>query len=82
MMVATFNGNPSAAIIFFYSPTNVMDKTDFIVFNNELSSLVRCITKHNILIIGGDMNAQIGKTTNSTYTTRQTEMGNIQQISR
>ena len=33
----------------------------------------------NVLIIGGDMNAQIGKkteTTNSAYTTRQTEMDN------
>ena len=33
---------------------------DIITFNNELSSLVWHIPKH-ILIIGGDINAQIGK---------------------
>ena len=38
MMVATFNGNPSATIISCYSPTNVSEETDLIVFYNELSS--------------------------------------------
>ena len=61
MMVATFNGNPSTSIISCYSPTNVSEETDLIAFYNELSSLIRSISKHNILIIGGDMNAQIGK---------------------
>ena len=51
MMGATFNGKPSATII-CNSPTNVSD---------ELSPLVRSIPKHNVLVIGGDMNAQIGK---------------------
>ena len=43
----------------------------------DLSSLVRSIPKYNVLIIGKDINAQIGKTltTNSAYTTSQTEMG-------
>ena len=60
-MVVTFNGNPSTAIISCYSPTNVSEETDLIVFYNELSSLVHSIPKHNILIIGRDMNVQIGK---------------------
>ena len=30
-------------------------------FYDEISSLVRSIRKHNVLNIGGDMNAQIGK---------------------
>ena len=34
MMVATFNGNPSAIII-CYSPTNVSEETDLIEFFNE-----------------------------------------------
>ena len=50
MMIATFNGYPSTTIITCYSPTN-----------KELSSLVRCIPKHDILVIGGDMNAQNGE---------------------
>ena len=60
-MVAMFNGNPSTKIIFCYSPTKVSKETDLIAFYNELSSLVRSIPKHNVLFIGRDMNAQIGK---------------------
>ena len=61
MMTATFNGNPRATIISCYSHTNVSEETELVAFYNELSSLVRSIPKHNVLVIGGDMNAQIGK---------------------
>ena len=61
MMAATFNGNPKATIISCYSPTNVSEETELVTFYEELSSLVRNIPKHNLLAIGGDMNAQIGK---------------------
>ena len=37
MMVAAFNGNPSATIISCYSPTNVSEETDRIAFYNVLS---------------------------------------------
>ena len=67
MMVATFNGNPSTTIISCYSPTNVSEETDLIVFYNELSSLVCSIPKCNILVIGRDMNAQIGKNVNHKF---------------
>ena len=60
-MVATFDGNPSATIISCYSPTNVSEETDLIALYNELSSLVYSIPKQNVLVIGGDMNAQNGK---------------------
>ena len=56
MIVVTFDGNPSTTIISCYSPINVSDETDLIAFYNELSSLVRSIPKHNVLIIEGDMN--------------------------
>ena len=61
------------------SPTNVSEETELVTFYDELSSLVRSIPKHNMLVIGGDMNAQIGKTetTNTASTTRQIGMGNI-----
>ena len=67
MMVAMFTGNPSATIISFYSPTNVSKEKDLITFYNELSSLVRCIPKHNVLIIGGDMIDQINKNVNNKF---------------
>ena len=50
-----------------YSSTNVSDETDIITFNNELCSLVRQIPKHNDLIIGGVMNAQIRKGGNNKF---------------
>ena len=67
MMVATFNGNPSTTIISCYSSTNVNEETDLSDFYNELSSLVRCLPKHNFLVIGGDTNAQIGKNVNHKF---------------
>ena len=51
MMVATFNGNPSATIISCYCPINVSEETDLIAYYNELSSLVRSILKH-VFVIG------------------------------
>ena len=61
MMTATFKGNPSATIISCYSPTDDTEETELITFYDELSSLERSIPNLNVLIIGGDMNAQIGK---------------------
>ena len=65
-MVATINGNPRATII-CYSSTNISEETDLITFYNELSSLVYSIPKHNVLLIGGDINAQIGKNVNHKF---------------
>ena len=44
---------------------------------------VHNIPKHNVLIIGADMNAQIGNNINNKFSlhTHQREMGNIKQIS-
>ena len=67
IMVGTFNSNPSTTIISCYSPTNVNDEMDFITFYNELSSLIHSILKHNVLTIGRDMNAQIGKDENNEF---------------
>ena len=66
-MVDKFNANPGTTIITCYCPTNASDETNLITFYNELSSLVRCIPKHYVLIIGGDMNAQIGKDENNKF---------------
>ena len=53
MIVATFNGNPKATIISCYSRTNFSEETELITLCDELSSLVRNIPKHNVLIIVG-----------------------------
>ena len=68
-MEAMFNTNLSTTIISCYSATDVSDETDFITFDNELSSLslICCIRKHKVLINSGDMNAQIGKDKNNKF---------------
>ena len=80
IMAATFNGNPRATIISCYSPTNVSEETELVTFYNELSSLVRSIPKHNMLVIGGDMNAQIGKNGNNKYSLHNTSNRNGQHL--
>ena len=80
MMIATFNGNPRATIISCYSPTNVTEETELVAFYDELSTLVHSIPKHNLLIIGGDMNAQIRKNGNNKYSQHNTSNRNGQHL--
>ena len=79
-MVATFNGNPWATIISCYSPTNTSEETELIAFYDELSSLVLSIPKHNVLVIGGDMNAQIGKNGNHKFNLHNSSNRNGQHL--
>ena len=80
MMAVTFNGNPRATIISCYSPTNVSEETELVTFYDELSSLVRSIPKHNMLVKGGDMNVQIGKNENNKYSLHSTSNRNGQHL--
>ena len=50
-------------MIISYSYTNASDEENLDTFYNKLSFLFQSIPKH--VIIGGDMNAQIGKNENS-----------------
>ena len=79
-MVITFNGNPRASIIFCNSPTNINEETEIVAFYDELSSLVRSITKHNVLVIGRNMNAKIGKNWNRKYIPHNTSNRNGQHL--
>ena len=80
MMAATFNGNPKSTIISCFSPTNVSEETELVTFYDELSSLVRSISKHNLLVIGGDKNEQIGKNRNNKYSLHNTSNRNGQHL--
>ena len=64
---ATLNGNPSTKNDSCYSPTDASKESDITTFYDVLSSLVRHIPKHDILIVGGDMNPQIGKDENNKF---------------
>jgi len=61
IMVATFNGNPKITVILCYSQTNVPTEEDATNFYTELMYVIDEVPKHHVLIIGGDMNAKIGK---------------------
>ena len=66
-IIATFNGNPETTIISCYSPTNVADEDIVTQFYDELSSLIRDVPKHNLLLIGGDFNAQLNAENNKSF---------------
>ena len=67
IIIASFNGNPVANVTFCNSPTNVADEDDFFTFYDQLSSLVRSITKHNVQISAGDFNAHLGRNQYGKY---------------
>ena len=71
IIIATFNGNPCTTVISCYSPTNFSDETETTAFYDELSSLIRDVPKHNVLLIGGDMNANIGLNNDHKYNYHQ-----------
>ena len=62
-----FMGNPLTTVISCYSPTNVSDQEETERFYVDLTSYTRHIPKHNVLVIGGDFNAHLGKENGYIY---------------
>ena len=62
------------------SPANVSEENEIVTFYEDLSSLVRSIPKHNLLVIGGDRNAQIGKNRNNKYSLHNASNRNGQHL--
>ena len=60
--------------------TNIREETELIAFYDELSSLVHSIPKHNVLVIGRDMNAKIGKNGNHKYSLHNSSNRNRQHL--
>ena len=54
--------------------------TELVTFYEEISSLVSSIPQHNLLVIGGDMNAQIWKKRNNKYSLHNTSNRNGQHL--
>ena len=76
ILVTTFHGNPEATLISCYSPTNIADEQEVIGFYDDLSSLIRSVTKHNVLIVGEELNAQTGQSTHHKFTYHHTSNRN------
>ena len=60
IMVATFNRNLKTTIIAYYSPTSCSNEIEVVKFYNMLRGAICQLLKHNVILIAGDMNAQIG----------------------
>ena len=54
-------GNPLKTVLSCYSPTNVSYQEETERFYVDLTSYTRHIPKHNVLVIGGDINTHLGK---------------------
>lgn len=78
-LIATFNGNPAVTVISCYSPTNVSSVEEREEFYVELAELTKNIPKHNVILVGGDMNAKIGENDakGSVYNTTTNENGQL-----
>ena len=60
IMIATFNGNPKATVVSCYSSTNCSVEEEAQELYVQLTELIKQVPKHNVLLIGGDMNVKIG----------------------
>ena len=59
-LVATVNGNPKTTIISRYNSTNCSDKIEAVDFYSILQDFIRQLPKHIVIIVAGNMNAQVG----------------------
>ena len=59
IIIATFEGNPKTTIIVHYSPVEGDDEAE--QHYNQLSSAVKQVPKHDILIVLEDFNAQLAR---------------------
>ena len=80
IMIVNFQGNPQTSVISCYSPINISEKQETEIFYTKLTCLTRQIPKHNVLIIGGDLNAHLGKDSGYTYAYHQTTNRNGQML--
>jgi len=61
IMKATFNGNPKMTFISAHAPHGSYPHDIRKQFYDSLTDTIQAVPLHDILIIGGDLNAQLGK---------------------
>ena len=61
ILVINFSGNPAAAVILTYSPTNASPEDEVQQYYDNLCRAVESVPAHNVLIVTGDFNARLGK---------------------
>ena len=53
-------GNPTTTVLCCYYPHNEQQQEEVAAFYQELSTKINTIPAHNLVMIGGDFNAQLG----------------------
>jgi exonuclease III len=78
-LIATFNRNPAVTVISCYNPTNASNVHDREEFYTELAELTKAVPKHNVLVVGGDMNGRIdaNDATGSVYNKKTNKNGQL-----
>ena len=71
-MIATFNGNPKTNAISCCNCANQCEEDDVQDFYYKLTSIVHQAPKHNVMILGEDMNAKLGLFVRFLYTIHDT----------
>ena len=61
ILLAKFNSNPELNIVCTYAPTESSDEEDKDQFYLDLENCVHSLPSHNILIVAGDFNARVGR---------------------
>ena len=73
ILVAYFYSNQQITIIACYSPTNVIDELTVDQFYKDLKDATDAVPAHNLLVVAGDFNAQIGPEDSLfTFNTKET----------
>ena len=60
ILSVTFENNPEITVISVYAPTDNSDDDSKNQFYDDLTNYLNSIPKHNIKIVAGDLNAQVG----------------------
>ena len=81
IMIVNFQGNPQTLVISCYSPTSISDEQETMIFYTKLKCLTRQIPKHNVLIIGEDLDAHLGKDSGYKYAYQKSKRPNAQRLS-
>ena len=79
-LMATFNGNPKCTVILTYSPVNVTSEDATKEYYSELTTLIHQVPKHNVLLLCGDMNVQVGPVSRKHHY-HQTNNRNVELLS-
>lgn len=61
VLTVSFDGNPRLTVITVYSPTEASTDEDAESFHNTVRQAIADVPAHNLLLLVGDMNARLGK---------------------